>query len=134
MSPARNPRPCRHYPCNHLVPPPCPVHSPQAEKARNERRSDLKAIYDSRQWKTFRRRVLLQRPWCQWPRCTLPATDVDHVRPLPQPDPYDEGNVQALCHAHHSVKTAQDIAARRAGQAQPQPERHRLPTRRRRPT
>jgi len=37
------------------------------------------------------------------------ATDVDHVQALLSGGhPTDHGNLQALCHRHHSIKTRQE--------------------------
>lgn len=115
--PDRNPRPCPKWPCAQYRP--CPIHDRyrhdrDAERERNERRSTAAKIYSSGRWKQLRRRTLLERPWCVWPGCHLPAVEVDHVTPLQDGgDPWDETNLQPLCVGHHHRKTADDVAARR---------------------
>lgn len=63
--------------------------------------------------------MLELEPWCEVvddenPRgCKLPATDVDHVAGLDVifdegRDPYDPGELQTLCHSHHSKKTVEE--------------------------
>lgn len=116
--PAANPRPCTAWPCPKFRP--CPIHDkrdhdPELERERNARRTKSTSVYWTPRWDRLRRRILLERPWCQWPRCHLPATDVDHRIPIEDGGaPWDEDNLQALCHAHHSRKTADDVARRRA--------------------
>lgn len=116
--PTANPRPCTAWPCPNFRP--CPTHDrrehdPDLERERNQRRSLSLAVYTSPRWKRLRRRILLERPWCQWPGCSRPATDVDHTLPLEDGgEPWDELNLSALCHPHHSRKTADDVARRRA--------------------
>lgn len=39
----------------------------------------------------------------------MPATDVDHITRIEEGgDPWDETNLQGLCHSHHSQKTARE--------------------------
>lgn len=124
MSPARNPRPCSSWPCPHFKP--CPVHGRyrhdrDAERERNARRSVASKIYNSGRWKRLRRRTLLERPWCVWPGCHLPAVEVDHrisVDEAPELA-FDEDNLQPYCVPHHHRKTADDVARRRAGKENP---------------
>lgn len=56
-------------------------------------------------WQQKRAKFLKAYPWCMWPGCTRKATDVDHIIPRAQGGGDDWENLQALCHAHHSVKT-----------------------------
>lgn len=66
-----------------------------------------------RKWQRLRDRFLAEHPFCV--ECMKKgiltmATDVDHIRPH-HGDPgllYDEDNLQALCHACHSRKTASE--------------------------
>ena len=59
-----------------------------------------------RAWQGIRMRFLRLYPECT--ECGAPATDVDHVMPLADGGSNDIGNLQALCHAHHSAKTARE--------------------------
>lgn len=64
-------------------------------------------------WQKLRARFLRAHPLCEHCLATgraRPATDVDHVKPH-KGDPalmWDEHNLQALCHACHSRKTARE--------------------------
>lgn len=61
---------------------------------------------NSAAWRKLRARVLAEHPLCL--RCSDVATDVDHV----SGDPSDNSreNLQPLCHACHSSKTARERA------------------------
>lgn len=64
-------------------------------------------------WQRLRASVLAGEPLCRhclWQGRIVPATDVDHV----SGDPGDNSaaNLQALCHACHSRKTAADHGRR----------------------
>lgn len=61
----------------------------------------------SRQWRRLRHMVLNEHPTCQYPGCTLAATDVHHIIDrADRPDlAFDAGNLEALCHGHHSQET-----------------------------
>ena len=69
--------------------------------------------YDSR-WSKLRERFIAEHPLCEY--CagrdlTVPAEEVDHVKPFSGPeDPLrlDETNLQSLCHACHVAKTWKD--------------------------
>ena len=70
-------------------------------------------IYQTTRWAVARREVLASHPLCR--ACGIePATDVDHVVPLREVierggDPYARTNLEALCHACHSRKTAAEV-------------------------
>lgn len=73
-------------------------------------------------WETSNRRSRLPADWrarraavfaragnqCEYEendqRCLAPAEECDHIRPN---DDHSLGNLQALCHRHHAMKTAQ---------------------------
>lgn len=64
-----------------------------------------------RGWKALRAYVLSIEPTCRTCRAdgrVTPATDVDHVVPLARGGSNDIGNLQPLCHACHSRKTARE--------------------------
>lgn len=63
--------------------------------------------YDAK-WKRTRQRTLRTRPACEWPEgCDQPAVDVHHIDGLGPKGPrgHDQGNLQPLCHSHHSQIT-----------------------------
>lgn len=92
----------------------CPLHAAEADAARNAGRARSLAVYRSARWRRLRARILRERPWCEHPGCREPATDVDHITPIEDGgDPWDEDNLQPLCHPHHSEKTATVDRARR---------------------
>lgn len=94
----------------------CPTHRPVVAKRSH---SEFRALYSSRRWRIFRKRILRRdRYRCKWPeeKCTTWASEVDHVVPLTEwpGSPFDERNVQSLCKHHHSVKTAAEVLRRDA--------------------
>lgn len=88
----------------------CEPHSREREQSRG---TSTERGYDGA-WRKLRNAFLEQHPHCEHvdqptqERCTLPATDVDHVIAHRGNDALrlDWNNLQALCHAHHSSKTA----------------------------
>lgn len=114
--PSRSPRPCAQPGCNVLVASGsrCAIH---ARAVRREYRpKEVQDLYNSKRWKAMRRRVLMDTPWCA--DCLregkrVVATDVHHVRPhLGDAIRFWDGPFEALCHAHHSKKTADEINGR----------------------
>jgi 5-methylcytosine-specific restriction protein A len=61
--------------------------------------------YGSR-WEKLRMSVLRLSPGCVV--CGQPATDVDHIIPKRRGGSDDRSNLQTLCHACHSRKTASE--------------------------
>ena len=55
-------------------------------------------------WRRVRERFLRRYPDCMM--CGAPATEVDHITPLRAGGTHDAENLQSLCHACHSRKTA----------------------------
>lgn len=80
------------------------------EHAQRQQRSDPRPNRHARgygaEWERLRRAFLARHPWCMWPGCGERATDVDHVVPRSRGGTDEWGNLQALCHRHHSRKTA----------------------------
>lgn len=85
------------------------------KRERWERRFRKKGSSSARgygaRWRRLRERFLFEHPLCE--EClkrgrAVPATDVDHIRPHRGDEAlmWDEENLQALCHACHSRKTA----------------------------
>lgn len=81
------------------------------EQAHQRSNYELRRWYRTRRWFLLRAQVLAEQPYCPLCVCEgvrIPCTDVDHVvRHDGQPDRFwDRHNLQGLCHAHHSAKTA----------------------------
>ena len=113
-------RPCRYPGCTELVPDGyCDTHRPA--RAVDQRSSDAAAwhrLYKTETWRVLRNMQLAKEPWCcACARLGLrtPATDVDHI--VDHRGDWslfsDPGNLQSLCHSHHSQKTATTIRSRR---------------------
>lgn len=83
------------------------------ERYDSTRPNSFERGYDT-PWKKFRLAYLSEHPLCV--ECLklylfIPATDVDHIKPLrDRPDlKYELSNLQPLCHKHHSAKTAKGM-------------------------
>ena len=110
---ARRPdTPCRHPGCPALVPYGqryCEEHKkmhPEESRSANSRGY-------GRQWQKARKQFLAAHPLCEEclaERRYVKATDVDHVVPHRGDMAlfWDQGNWRALCHRHHSEKTARE--------------------------
>lgn len=83
-----------------------------------QRGVSLKRPYDLRRWRGsggrpgIRELQLQREPLCRMCRSLgnimTAAVDVDHVQAIEKGgDPWDESNLQSLCHSHHSQKTRQ---------------------------
>lgn len=68
-----------------------------------------------RRWRKVRAEQLRDFPWCQWPGCTEPADQVDHVDGTDyETERYDKSKLRSLCTDHHRYRTSQQgNAARR---------------------
>jgi 5-methylcytosine-specific restriction enzyme A len=113
--PTRPPRACPRAACPHVTP--CPVHSARAvaQTQHDETRGNSAARGYDHAWRKLRAQVLLDEPMCRMCEAagfTEPATDVDHIVPHVVGEPHDRDNLQPLCHAHHSSKTARERGAR----------------------
>jgi 5-methylcytosine-specific restriction enzyme A len=84
-----------------------PTHKPRALPRRDDRPSAAKRGYGW-SWLKLRRMVLARNPLCQHPGCTEVATDVDHILRREWGGEDSLENLQALCHYHHSQKTARE--------------------------
>jgi 5-methylcytosine-specific restriction endonuclease McrA len=83
--------------------------SSEAEGERNVRRAKSLSVYRSARWRALRRAVLLERPTCEEAGCFAQSVEVDHVKRIEEGgEPFDRANLQALCHPHHSAKTARE--------------------------
>jgi 5-methylcytosine-specific restriction protein A len=85
----------------------CAAHQSQAPQRQYDaqRASPSKRGY-GREWQKIRASHLVRFPFCCV--CGAPATDVDHIIALVDGGTHDYGNLQSLCHAHHSAKTARE--------------------------
>lgn len=108
---------------------PCPEHDQRTMRKASQ---DNKKLYASPRWQRFRRRILLERIWCE--RCTakaLPpnvltqvctdtgaglAVDVHHKVDLADGGaPFDPENVEALSKSCHSRVTLARLRFRKGG-------------------
>lgn len=70
-----------------------------------------KSIYNTKRWQLTRKRKLFLTPLCEYVDpdegpCMAVATDVHHKQDIAEGgDPWDMGNLEALCHSHHSMVT-----------------------------
>lgn len=108
----RAPKICANASCIALVTPPlryCPEHKTSGW-ARSPRTASADRT-NTRAWKMQRVRCL-QRDGrqCQirGPRCTVTATQVDHITPVSQGGSDELSNLRAVCVSCHAVKTARE--------------------------
>lgn len=89
--------------------PGCPNLQPCAEHRRpaDTRKSSGQRGYD-RRWRRKSIEYRQAHPICETPGCGQPSTDVDHIDGQGPAGPrgFDDDNLIALCHPHHSSKTA----------------------------
>lgn len=81
----------------------------RAAHARERSTKKADPFYSCQQWREFRARMLKRFGHrCAVEGCTTQATHLDHVesRAKAPHRAFDPMNVQALCHSHHSSKTA----------------------------
>jgi 5-methylcytosine-specific restriction protein A len=78
------------------------------------RRAKVLDFYNSRRWRRFRSWFLAGHPLCvacERQGQITPASDVDHIERLHAGNlhlAFEESACQALCHRHHSAKTASE--------------------------
>ena len=97
--PRRLATPCSVPGCPNLD---CQVHRRRAD----DRRPSAAARGYGRRWRRLRLMKLRASPMCQVEGCKQAATDVDHIEPKRDGGTDAWDNLQSLCHAHHSRKTA----------------------------
>ncbi len=88
----------------------CERHRKAKRRHEDNRPSASARGYDLK-WRKTRSAFLRLHPICEDPEgCIKPATDVDHVDGLGPTGPrgHDPANLRALCHRHHSQRTARD--------------------------
>lgn len=109
-------RPCARHGCPAMAVPGssrCAAHTVAQRQSVDDRRGSSSQRGYGVRWQRIRNAFIRAHPVCadpyqlhaQWP-CV--ATDVDHIIPRRRGGTDDEGNLQALCHACHSRKTATD--------------------------
>ena len=86
----------------------CKQHAAKAAKAEQDRRGTSSQRGYGRCWQRLRLLVLARDPVCRHPGCTELSTDADHIVPRSQGGTDSLGNLQGLCHSHHSAKTAKE--------------------------
>jgi 5-methylcytosine-specific restriction enzyme A len=85
----------------------CAAHQRQTpQRQYDAQRASPSARGYGREWQRIRASFLQLFPVCRV--CGAPATDVDHITALADGGTHDYANLQPLCHAHHSAKTARE--------------------------
>ncbi|MFW6070450.1 MAG: HNH endonuclease [bacterium] len=110
--------PCRAPGCARLSEPGsgyCAGHRSVRTAGRPNRGSSTQQGYGAR-WRKIRRRQLAREPLCR--HCqkegrVTEATEVDHIKPRSQGGTDADENLQSLCKAHHSRKTAHEVNERK---------------------
>lgn len=106
------PHPCAHPGCPGLTRERyCPQHKKEANQVYDRERGTASQRGYGARWRRLRAAFLAAHPLCE--ECQregriAPATDVDHRVPRRRGGTDDESNLQALCHVHHSEKTARE--------------------------
>jgi 5-methylcytosine-specific restriction protein A len=111
------PRPCRHPGCPALVTGQgsrCPQHARAKSQAFDAQRGTPDERGYGQNWRRLRKMVLAENPLCADPFNVhegrpVVATDVDHIRAKRDGGTDDVTNLQSLCHACHSRKTAAEV-------------------------
>lgn len=83
----------------------CVEHERARQRSQFRRRYRQGKVTDyGPEWQVIRNEYLLHHPFCVV--CGGQATQVDHIVPLSKGGTHDWDNLQAMCHSHHSQKTA----------------------------
>jgi len=77
----------------------------EAHRPTDDRPSAAKRGYGA-VWAKIRALYLRTHPTCEELGCEAPATDVDHLDGRGPSGDNSDANLAALCHSHHSRKTA----------------------------
>ena len=73
-------------------------------------------FYNSRSWRTLRKFVLQGEPLCR--ECGVPASVVDHIRPISEGGPrLDIENLQPMCARCHNKKSSREGKEKKKNQA-----------------
>jgi len=84
----------------------CQVHARDSRRRYEVMRASASERGYGSRWRKIRAQFLKVHKWCAWPGCSKLAVDVDHILPRAKGGTDDWDNLQALCHEHHSRKTA----------------------------
>jgi 5-methylcytosine-specific restriction protein A len=127
--PALPAKPCRKAGCNTLTRDPsghCDRHQGEAKPGSfaDKRRGTAASRGYGYDWQKRRQRVMqrdsgLCQPCLKAGRVSV-ATDVDHIKPRSEQGTDDDDNLQAICRACHTAKTATESARSRASTARRQ--------------
>ena len=86
----------------------CSVHKPLMQLHEQDRRGNSAQRGYGARWRRLRLLVLARDSVCRQPGCNELSTDVDHIVPRAEGGTDSMSNLQGLCHAHHSAKTAKE--------------------------
>lgn len=89
----------------------CKRHQRAKERGYDSRRPSAVERGYGAKWRKTRAAFLRDHPICEDAEgCIAAATDVDHIDGLGPngPNGHDPANLRALCHSHHSQRTARD--------------------------
>ena len=107
--PHRLPTPCTQPGCKKLsLTPKCEPHTSAQERAYDVARGTAAARDYGPAWSRRRARFLAEHTSCSVVGCNEQPTDVDHIVSRRKGGSEDDDNLQALCHSHHSQKTARE--------------------------
>ena len=85
----------------------CRAHSHLASTQRKpDRRESASRRGYGADWRKIRAKIIKNHPYCLF--CGAPAVHVDHIKPLRYGGTNDASNLQPLCAACHSRKTASE--------------------------
>ena len=84
----------------------CEAHKTQTRKDYERTRASAPKRGYGHQWAKIRRMVLRRQPICITPGCNSLATEVDHIKAKRQGGTDSMDNLQGLCKACHSRKSA----------------------------
>jgi 5-methylcytosine-specific restriction protein A len=124
--PTRAATPCRHPGCPALTTDGiCLEHRKAEQQHDREVRGSAYARGYTKAWSAYSKRYRYEHPWCV--ACLKegrnnPSQEVDHIQAVSGPDDplfWEPSNHQALCHSHHSAKTATENRHRPAAKPQP---------------
>lgn len=81
---------------------------PDRRRRDDQARPSASARGYGRRWQKIRLMYLARHPMCELSGCNKAAVDVHHIIPRRDGGSDAFGNLQALCHAHHSAATRRE--------------------------